>query len=128
MECDFTKSDLIDGSTISSEKFKHHLEQRVLDPIWKPVVMKVATECLALTTKYNEDIKKQLASPPHNIKPEECNIRFMALVDCIVLKLLAVCPANFWNNSRTCNAVQDFIEGCFEDDDNLPLLLSTGLT
>ena len=105
-----------------------YVDSQNLDPIWKPVVRKEAVYCLASTTRKHGEIKRILEGPENNIKPQDCNIRFMSVVDCMLLKSLTSCPDKFWNDSKNCNAVQDFLKKCFEDEDNLPLMLGNGMT
>lgn len=128
VECSFKSADLVNGEALKQDEFIRYIESQTKDPIWKPVVKREAVACLASTTRKYGEIRKLLEAPEHNIRPEDCNIRFMAVVDCIFLKLITACPKEFWFDSKNCNAVQDFLEKCFEDEDNLPLLLSNGMT
>lgn len=76
---------LIKDKTIDKDAFAKHMDDKVKDASWKPVMKAAADQCVKEVTEKKVEILNELAKEPFNIKPDQCNGIYMSLVTCIHL-------------------------------------------
>ena len=124
-ECIVNTEEIIKDNVIDADKMTTHLDKTVKDPIWLPIIKKATIGCLESTTTKAEEIKKLFTSAPFNIKPEECNIKIMAFVECTKTATFVACPKSLWTDSKRCNEVKSFVLKCNNNIENIQLLVNS---
>lgn len=65
---------------------------------WKPIFKSTFNECLKDITSKMPIITKTLESAPFNIKKDQCNVKYIAMVMCTEMKRFAVRFIDLFNN------------------------------
>lgn len=115
---------LTDGVEIVQEKMLSYFDSAVADQMWKPIIKKATEDCFSSTNNKIEDLKKIFAAAPYNIKPEECNIKIMAFVECHMTNSFVACPEPFWNDNKRCTAAKSLLTKCNSNIENVSFFYS----
>ncbi|CAO1350863.1 unnamed protein product [Diamesa serratosioi] len=57
-------------------------------------------------------ITKTMESAPFNIKKDQCNVKYIAMVMCTEMKRFAKCPKENWTPKPECQKMKQFVENC----------------
>lgn len=81
----FKELNLTKDNNIDKDAMLKYVD-RVKEANWKPVMKAAVEECYKEVIAKKDDIAKELAKAPFNIKPDQCNSLFMAMITCVHLE------------------------------------------
>ncbi|CRL06746.1 CLUMA_CG019786, isoform A [Clunio marinus] len=119
IEAIFKEYNIAKDEGIDKEALLKTIEEKVLEPIWKPIIKAAAEECYEDIMEERDEIVKELEMRPFNIGSDECNVIYMSLLTCIQLEAFDKCPQDHWVNSESCNEARKWNEECGETVDSL---------
>ncbi|CRL06747.1 CLUMA_CG019503, isoform A, partial [Clunio marinus] len=119
----FKEYKLTKGDGVDKEAFLNHVENKVLEPIWKPIMKNAVEECYKGVSRKTDEIVKELEDDPFNIKRDECNPIYMSIVTCIQLEAFENCPKELWANEKKCNDARTWITECGDNVESLKQII-----
>lgn len=82
---------LLKDKDVDKEGLLKYLETAIDDDKWKQIFKSSFETCLKEVNGKISEIQKKFEEAPHNIKKEQCNVKFMAVKTCSMLEAFKVC-------------------------------------
>jgi Mor family transcriptional regulator len=81
---------LLKDKDIDKDGLLKHLDTAIDDDKWREIFKSSFETCLKEVNEKISEIQKKFEEAPHNIKKEQCNVKFMAIKTCTVLEAFKV--------------------------------------
>jgi hypothetical protein len=81
---------LLKDKDIEKEGLLKYLDSAIDDEKWRKVFKSSFETCLNEVNEKITEIQKKFEDAPHNIKKEQCNVKFMAVKTCTMLEAFKV--------------------------------------
>lgn len=86
----FNEMKLVKNNAIDKDATLKYLDENTKEASWKPIMKSSFDECLTEITEKSAEIVKELEQTPFNIKKDQCNVIYMAMITCIHLESFVV--------------------------------------
>lgn len=112
-------SDMLNGEDADQAKVIAYIEKNGVDASFKPVMKQAVTDCFASVAAKFDEITKIAGAQPFNIKPDQCNIKNLAISFCSTVLTFSNCPKQMSKDDQKCNDQRAFVKKCFNNLDNV---------
>ncbi|XP_063698098.1 general odorant-binding protein 66-like [Culicoides brevitarsis] len=126
-ECFFTKTGLFKNETlqmaaIQSYMIKLSREFAQMSPLidWQSVISGAVEVCVDKIFDMREVLRELFSQEPFKISPSECDVTFVATINCVYYDIFVNCPQAAWERTRECDDWQDHINTCMNDIETFP--------
>lgn len=84
------ESKLLKEKDVDKDRLLEYLDSNVDDEKWRDIFKASFQICLKEVNEKIAEIQKKFEEAPHNIKKEQCNVKFMAIKTCTMLEAFKV--------------------------------------
>lgn len=81
---------LLKEKDVDKEGILKYLDTAIDDEKWRDIFKSSFEICLKEVSEKIVEIQKKFEEAPHNIKKEQCNVKFMAIKTCTMLEAFKV--------------------------------------
>jgi hypothetical protein len=78
------------NNAIDKEAMQKQVATATKDAFWKPVLRDVVEKCYNDVTAKKDRIVAEMEKSPYNVRRDQCNVLFMAMITCVQLQSFAV--------------------------------------
>jgi len=86
----FKSKKLIKDNGVDKEAALKYIDEKVKEAVWKPIFKTGVEECHKEITEKSAELVKEMAGEPFNIKKDQCNVTYMAMMTCVHLEAFTV--------------------------------------
>ena len=90
VECIFNELRITNNNDIDEPAIMNFFDDNVKEAIWKPIFKSTFQECMKEITSKMPIITKTMESAPFNIRKDQCNVKYIAMVMCTEMKHFTV--------------------------------------